>query len=383
MKHAMTLFSFVWMLLIIIPETTIINKTLGNGIFAIFTLFFLSYISYKEKYIKIVNDRFIFLLLIVITGIFFYHTIRSQVQYNYQYFYILYVVVPVLITVYIFPNYIRISEFKQFAAISGSALVLIAVPAHLFGEYTILWFEVRLAENVYHPDRMTSIFEQSGNQFAPLLLVSVIASVDLFYKRANKIWIASFVISFIGLVATNSRTGISGIFLGFVIYIIVIKGPQWTIGATVGAVVTATLATLVFVFNVRPWPSLVEIIGFEARREIWEAAASSMHGNHLFGHGLVGSTEAYGNFLDEPKSAHNGYVNSYVATGIVGILSYLCLYIYSIIKNYSTTLSPFCLSLLFVFLYWQIFNGAWLMTNEMEGIIMAILIGYALHPHIN
>ena len=380
MKSRITLFSFVWLTLVIIPETTIINQTIGNALFITHTLIFLLYISYEQSHIKMTNNKLVFLPIIIITSILFYHTIQSQLQFNYQYFYIIYTIIPVLTAIYVFPNYNHVSNFKQFAAISGSVLVLIAVPAYLFGEYTILWFEVRLAENAYYPDRMTSIFSQSGNQFAPLLLVSIISSVDLF-RRTSNIWLVALIINLFGLVATNSRTGISGIILGLVIYIIAVKGPRWIVGAAVGGVVAVTLATLMFVFNIRPWPSLVEIIGFEARRGIWEAAALSMDGNQLLGHGLIGSAEAYGDFLYEPQSPHNGYVNAYITTGILGVTSYVLLYTYTVLRSYLIVPSPFCLSLLSVFLYWQVFNGAWLITNAMESILMAILIGYVLYPH--
>lgn len=205
----------------------------------------------------------------------------------------------------------------------------------------------RLASSVGNP-----------NQLAAILVVGATLSVGvaLAMRKSAHLALAAVavaVLSMIAFVPTGSRSGV--VALGVVLVAVVVMAGRWRAKATVMALALASITVLVFA-ALAP-PEIRDRIATttpteassseEGRATIWQVAQRVVEDNPAIGvavgnyqtraidyvlePGLAGRTDQV---IDEPENPHNTYLHVLAELGLVGVIPFLAILIFSLSCGY-------------------------------------------------
>ncbi len=194
-------------------------------------------------------------------------------------------------------------------------------------------------------------------------LIPLAWSIRMFDKRSKKgprkyIWISLSGVSYSAFLFTKSRSGILGFLVAFIIYwgLSYFTKPKHSKDSIIKPFLITSSILLVLTFLIVPWTSkeipssqtALETGGTESgdiRKIVWKGAVDAWSHYPIFGTGVETFSIAYNQFKPKEHNltsewdfnynrAHNEYLNYLVTSGILGLMAYLILIIFTIIQVY-------------------------------------------------
>ncbi len=240
-------------------------------------------------------------------------------------------------------KYIFLQNEKNKKLFIGLLLVLAAV----FSIYAILQYFTLLGlpsqwwGNANEPKRALSVFEYP-NAFAlylaPLLafLLPFVFNADS--AKKNLLKLSAFAIGLAGLILSMSRGGWAGLFIAALAFIFFQKNKNITRMVLAGIFIIA--AVVLIIPNLR-YRVLLPFVGEKStvsRFSLWHTADKMIKSSPVLGKGLYGFKSDFNLFNTDPNLAslnypHNIFLNFWVETGLLGMLSFLYISFYFFIKS--------------------------------------------------
>jgi O-antigen ligase len=285
---------------------------------------------------------------------------------------------------FILPNYINKYSFFKYISSIGALLVIIALPAHIFDDYSLLWITVDTfnssTESILGTHKlMNSIIDGSPNRLAYILFVSVIGALYIADEHSKNEGVILLIVNSVGLVLTVSRASIGVTLLSIILYYLYKNFPQQNWIITSGLLVTYSILFL-YIFNILPISDLSSLVGFSTRRTIWNSILLAVQEKNLLGWGLYDESGIIQNYHPQGLSytAHNAYLSFYLSNGLFGLFLYLFLIIYTLLRYCFNNEEPIMISIIFGFLIWKFVEGDWMVGNEPDAVLLLILLGLSM-----
>lgn len=293
---------------------------------------------------------------------------------------------------FLFPRVVPRDVFLWTLAGTATVVVTLGALAYPLGEYTIASFEVSLYPATFSLPlvgefhSMQSVFA-NPNSVGIVGFPGVIAAFALVHRQFVQQRVVSLVVA-LGLLGVNgfgillswSRAAWLASAIGVGLYLSVVVLGRRSVPYVVAACGGLTLLFIVGIY------SPVLPVTTNGRGALWSAAfeAALSAPSTLFGHGLENTHELTAQFLEierhRGKSPHNSYLQLFIRTGVVGLLSFLTLTIGAVVdgarRAEEVDLAALALGSAFVVHYlfesYQIFNIA------IGSLISALAFGYLL-----
>jgi len=225
-------------------------------------------------------------------------------------------------------------------------------------------------------------FSQHPTYLAMYVILSFFIALDSYFNKTisrlyRYLWLAAAVIMLISLYFISSRAGILSALILIPVYLIIqfrkLKRSWVSVLVVAGALL---LFIFSFLHNERikyylpetPTASVVEKLKLDNRVPIWKSAIKVINQNILFG---VGAGDASAEIRKAYKdagytemdydnlNAHNQYLETFVANGLVGfiiLLSILTFMMYKAVSKRNLILGLYTLTVLIFFLFESILN---------------------------
>jgi O-antigen ligase len=209
----------------------------------------------------------------------------------------------------------------------------------LFSLYAIIQYFTRIGlplewwGNADEPKRALSIFEYP-NAFA-LYLAPLLAFLLPYFFEKNLSWFykACYAIGVVGLLLSLSRGGWAGLAVAGIIYILVFADNR--IRKTIAVIAIALVVIIAAVPNLRyrvtlPFKGEKSTV---SRYSLWHTADKMIKDSPLLGKGLYGYKTYFDQYNTDPNLSsldfpHNIFLNFWVETGLLGLLSFIGISVY-------------------------------------------------------
>ncbi|MDL5363487.1 O-antigen ligase [Halalkalicoccus sp. NIPERK01] len=229
---------------------------------------------------------------------------------------------------FVLPRYVSVDAVYWSTAAIGTAVVVLALPTLVVGDYGFWLFEVRTwggSTTIPVLERevpiVRSIFA-NPNTLGLLLFPGTVAAYVATHRTLRSRPLLTIlpasalpVLAF-GLFLSNSRASMLATAVAIGVY---------TLSATdrrLLPVALIAIAVAVPAFLVAIYYSVIPIDPAQ-RFTLWRAGIeATYHDSGLFGQGIVGTREAIAPYLDGGGSVHNSYLSIFIRAGILGGLAY-------------------------------------------------------------
>ena len=318
-------------------------------VFFVWIVFF-SYLTYKKQilnfflYTKTINKKvLLFTVLFFLSGIFSLFTNGIDLKKIGQ-FLILFVQP---ITLFFICNYtFSIKPKTKDLLLTTCYLLLGLMGTYAIVQYFTLWgLPQQFWGNNVEPKRAVSFFSHPNFYalFSAPLLAFLIPDIFIPLKTiAYKLKASLWVFGTIGLFLSLSRAGWLGLACAVSVYLIFVADKKIRKFAFV--IVIVMVIALFSIPNFR-YRLLLPFYGersANSRMELWASGWKAIKTSPVFGLGLNGYLENYQKFqtnktLDTHNFPHNIFLNFWVETGLLGLISFISIVILGIYKAFKKT----------------------------------------------
>jgi putative inorganic carbon (HCO3(-)) transporter len=237
--------------------------------------------------------------------------------------------------------------FKEYPESKNLLLTTIYLLLGLAGIYAIVQYFTLLGlpaawwGNSQEPKRALSFFVHPNFYAlwcAPLLAFLLPNLGSRFKVQGSRAapWMTAWIVGAAGLLLSLSRSGWLGLAAAVIVYLIVAADKKTRKIILAGAIVAAAL--VLYYPNLR-WRVILPFYGeksADSRVELWGDGLRAVKESPILGLGLTGFANQYGTLnsdeaLDTHNFPHNIFLNFWVETGLLGLISFLWLiglYIY-------------------------------------------------------
>ncbi|PHQ47377.1 hypothetical protein DJ68_02180 [Halorubrum sp. C3] len=298
----------------------------------------------------------------------------------------------VSICVLILPAHIDYSVFTDVVSKFTLLLVVLGVPASLFGTYSIGFVtvdsyassqQIVFTDFWYRP--LTSILA-NPNYMGPLTVLGCLAAIERYSLTANRYYLLISFINGIGVYLTNSRNAQLGLAVGLAAIILVkyMKYYILKIGILfgMGFIVAVFLAYMGFINA----PDVITSISLRGRDVLWKAALSAVIERPFIGWGPAPTEQILSPFIQElshlthldltDRGVHNSYLRMYVTSGILGGTLYIVTFVYLLIIN-SYYENKYIVGQLSSVVVMQIFSTASILGLSLTSLLWVLVLGYS------
>jgi O-antigen ligase len=185
----------------------------------------------------------------------------------------------------------------------------------------------------------------------------------------------------LGLLFTNYRAGWVGFLVAVgILFIYVLFDREGVKLAILGGII-ATIVALAMMFEIIPGPAVLSELSLNHRRGSWIAAAQILQEQPFLGYGFGNTAAVLSGVVPpgSPANVHNSHIRAFLALGLGGGLTYLGLFLATLLKGASrvTTKSDMILLMgLLSYLVVQLFNSLSFIGLSLHSVIIAIMMGY-------
>lgn len=332
---------------------------------------------------RLVLPRSILAPLIILSGIFIYHTVISPTIDSA-------VRTPVFIFVvffnlFVIPRFVNLRTYTLTVACLSSVLVFIGLPTVVFGEVSLFGFSIKPWTNSFRVFGielfMLNSVMYNSNPFSQFVGIGLISSVWLVAQRASLPRMSLLGLTAVGLFLSQSRGAILAVGIGLSLYISsMILGMKWLKLSTTGVLIGAVCGMVVLLM----FPSLFDI-SLTGRRYLWLAAIEAGGMSPLLGTGPGQTAEMLRPYLPvEYKGAvvHNSYLRMLVTTGILGTASYLFIHLdvlRQLLIRGTTNEEAAIVCIIITGMVMQMFESFSLFGISSTSIIVSISVGLGLN----
>lgn len=332
----------------------------------------------------IVLPKLIVICLLVIYALFLFHGFRSITNIRLVSRVFIFVFISIVCIVLI-PNTVKKHIYFSFLSIISLCVVLIGLPAAFFGEFSVLVFDLGVHRQsttewfgveIY---RSTSVLS-NPNGLAYVAYFGLISS--FMWKRRDLVLLITPVFV-AGLLIANSRAAYLGtaVAVGTILIGSQLDDYIFRFIIMIGVFLSAVFQ-LIF-FGIIPAPEIISSINFSGRTYIWEAGIRAFIAEPIIGHGSADVSTIVGQYTDRGVGAgiYNLFLRAFVATGVLGGLSYVILLLYPTYYHPVSTDSFSSLVIYAMYLGFitnEIFSGNSIFGLSMVSVVGATLLGYLL-----
>lgn len=381
-KYDFSVFAvYVFLIGAVSTQLNFVEQTVGYVLFIIgcVTLFSV-YIANNET--KLSGNYIIFLIILIISVIFSISTILSPSSSS---IFRLILFTPILIfNLFFVSATISRGTFYSTLARVSSLVILIGFPALVVGSIG----PIQIAGESNPPGSpiavpvIKSVFTNQ-NAMAPLGVFGALAALWEYFSVRSRFPLVLFFINSVGVYLSQGRAATLALLTGLVIILIYYYTGRSALIAVTVAGVTITPTVLLIKFGVVPGPELIRDVDFSNRVALWTAAFQALLERPLVGWGVGNVPEAMSSHLTQSLSGagpHTSYIRMFAATGIVGGLLYLYIYLksmadrlFSISDNADATEYGMVLGVVVI----HTFSGISLFGLALGSVIPTIILGYA------
>lgn len=242
--------------------------------------------------------------------------------------------------------------------------------------FTLIGLPIKYWGNTVEPKRILSFFDQP-NSFA-LWLGPLLAFTIPFLTQNNfkKVWIwISWILGATAIVFSLSRGSWVALLVAVVFYFVVAPGKKVKL-ALIG--IFLVMATIIYVqplFRFRITSALHHDSSTTSRLTYGKIAKNMIKDSPIFGQGLYGFETNFSKFSTDPTVApinlsHNIFLNFWVETGLLGLISFLFISIWAFIRGYKNRVLTYslglCLFLITLFVHGLVDNPYFLNALALE-----------------
>jgi len=204
--------------------------------------------------------------------------------------------------------------------------------------FTLIGLPSQWWGNTNEPKRILSFFEYP-NAFA-LYLAPLLAFLLPFVRQdglKNLVYKASYGLGLIALLLTLSRGGWLGFLVALGVYILFFAGKKERFAALTGFVIASIIVLATPNLRYRVILPFMGEKSTVSRFSLWQTADKMINDSPILGKGLTGFKSNYDKYNSDPNLAslnypHNIFLNFWVETGLLGLISFLGLSYFFITK---------------------------------------------------
>ncbi len=204
--------------------------------------------------------------------------------------------------------------------------------------FTLIGLPSQWWGNANEPKRILSFFEYP-NAFA-LFLAPLLAFLLPFVRQSglkNLVYKASYGLGLIALLLTLSRGGWLGLLVALGVYTLFFAGKKERFVALTGFVLASIMVLATPNLRYRVILPFMGEKSTVSRFSLWQTADKMINDSPILGKGLTGFKSNYDQFNTDPNLAslnypHNIFLNFWVETGLLGLISFLGLSYFFITK---------------------------------------------------
>lgn len=226
--------------------------------------------------------------------------------------------------------YITKDEFRRFMLL----IVILGLAASLYN-MVINYKGILNILNINNPYAVNfTSFYLNRNSFAQLLFFSIIANSFLWSEKQTKFNLFCYLIYFINIFSTLSRTVLACVFIFFMVLLFIYF--RKSIKANIIIFVFITGLILLINFNTEINNFIINMIirkeyGTSGRSNLWSIAIDILNKtNWIFGIGYISSMDIIKNMGYSLKEFHSFYIETLVGGGIIDLLLHFIIFIFAL-----------------------------------------------------
>jgi O-antigen ligase len=294
--------------------------------------------------------------------------------------------------VLIIPSTIDYSLFSDVVSKFSLVVVVVGIPASLFGVYSVAGITVQsyspsqqliFSDLLYNP--LTSILA-NPNYMGPLTVLGCLTAIERYSSTTNRLYLIISVINGFGVYLTNSRNAQLGLIFGVTAVIAVryIKYYLLNIGILLGVILT--IIVFLSYTQIIDAPEIITSVNLRGRNVLWMAALSAISERPILGWGPTGTEQTLSPFIEnlshltylelDNSGVHNSYLRAYVTSGIIGGTLYIMTFVYLLINN-SYYENEHIVGQLTSVVVMQIFSTASILGLSLTSLLWVLTVGYS------
>lgn len=282
----------------------------------------------------------------------------------------------------------NISKFLFYGSLARitAIVTLIGLPATIIGPFGPIQAYPVVSNPPGFPAALyglMSIFN-NPNTMGALAVYGALAALWEYFSTNKLFSFVLFMINSFGVYFSKGRAAALAFFAGLTMVGIYRYTNRRTL-ATVTATGLITAPAMILVkFGIIPGPGIIRNIDFNNRVHLWTAAFQAMLDRPLLGWGIGNVPEVMNSYITHSHligfGPHSSYIRMFTATGIVGGLLYLHIYLNSLMRRLKTvtdnaeaTEYGLVISVIVI----HTFSGISIFGLSLTSVIPAIVLGYA------
>jgi O-antigen ligase len=298
----------------------------------------------------------------------------------------------VSICVLILPHFVDYSVFTDVVSKFTLLLVVLGVPASLFGTYSIGFVTVEsyatsqqivFTDFWYRP--LTSILA-NPNYMGPLTVLGCLAAIERYSVTANRSYLLISFMNGLGVYLTNSRNAQLGLAVGLT-SIVLVKYMKYYI-LKIGVLFCVGLILIIFFSYIGfiDAPDVITSISLRGRDILWKAALSAIIERPFIGWGPAPTEQILSPYIQElshlthldltDRGVHNSYLRMYVTSGLFGGTLYIITFVHLLIIN-SYYSNEYIVGQLSSVVVMQIFSTASILGLSLTSVLWVLVLGYS------
>jgi putative inorganic carbon (HCO3(-)) transporter len=209
----------------------------------------------------------------------------------------------------------------------------------IFQYFTLIGLPSAWWGNALEPKRAISVF-QHPNGLA-LFLTPLLAFLlpFVFEKKLSIFYKVCYVVSIFGLLLSLSRGGWLGFVVAAAVYVIIFATRRVQIAALIVGVIFAGLIYSMPNLKYRVILAYQGDRSTESRYSLWHTANKMIKDSPVLGKGLQGFEGNFARYNTDPKQpsinlAHNIFLNFWVETGILGMIVFVLISLFSLFRSF-------------------------------------------------
>lgn len=290
----------------------------------------------------------------------------------------------IFVNIFLIGGRIDINSFSKVVSLLGALFVIVGFPTVFLQEYSLLGIELT---SYYNSNRLLSVdffmlnsIMYNPNPFGQFVGIGTLCATWRYYTHRKKFSASLVGINGIGLLLTQSRGAIFATFVGATLAVLYVQRYDLFRVGTVVTIAFAGFFTVGYIYGLDFLPN----ISFTRRLELWRAAVSASFESPIIGTGPGLTSETISPYLPSKYNVtvvHNSFLRILVSSGIIGLLSYLYIYlgtVKNLLKISRDPTSGFLVCLLVTGMIMQLFESFSFLGISSSSILSAIILGLAV-----
>lgn len=291
---------------------------------------------------------------------------------------------------FLIPKALARESFLKITSIFSVTILSFGIPASLVGDYSIGPISTMIYYASYDVlgfeiHQITSLMA-NPNPVGKVAFFGVISG--LVWRDHERMWTVTTIICFTGLLLSGSRAAILATFAAGFIYVVGKSSVSDKLNDVVIVCTVCSITGALMLMRIIPAPEAVLSIDLNYRVYIWQAAIEAATTKPIFGHGPENVASIVRPFSDGYVGAgvYNSFLRLFITTGVIGGISYMYIYFYSIVKytpDISREKALIVYAMLVGYAVDELFSGNSIFGISTMSVVASCLVGYVIYDSIH